>query len=225
MSDEPIPVRAAIEEARRHLGRVPFENGDEPTPAEIEQARRDGLEALAQQRWAGTIPSRFLAAQIEDFGNTTTPDILSDWAHDTTPSNLVIFGPTGTGKTHAAVAACRSLHFARRQEVSFWPVPKLLDALRPGGSMEHRLEDLALVDVLVLDDVGAERPSEWTTERLHILVNDRWLEQRRTIATTNLEVGGDDSPLAKAIGLRTYSRLVGSEAVVLRMTGQDRRRR
>jgi DNA replication protein DnaC len=141
----------------------------------------------------------------------------------------VLLGDVGTGKSHAAVAAVRPA-FERGLEVRFLPVVELLDLLRPGGP-EGVLYDLADVDRLVLDDIGMERATDWTMERMYALVNRRWLEGRPTIATSNLPgsrrtapAGYDGVTLDGALGERTFSRLVGSSSVVVKLTGPDRRR-
>lgn len=123
-----------------------------------------------------------------------------------------------THNTHLAVAAAR-LRFDRGAEVRFLPVVELLDMLRPGGP-EHALYDLADLEVLVLDDLGSERPTEWTAERLYALVNRRWLEERPTICTSNLS----PTELEKSVGDRVFSRLVGNGSVGVKLSGPDRRR-
>lgn len=133
--------------------------------------------------------------------------------------NLVLLGAVGVGKTHAALAAARADH-ERGLEVVFLPVVELLDLLRPGGP-EHALDDVMHCDRLVVDDLGHERSTDWTWERLGAVVNRRWLEERPIIATSNL----DPPELSAAVGERTYSRLVGDGAVVIHVAGDDRRRK
>lgn len=99
----------------------------------------------------------------------------------------------------------------------FVPVVEMLDDLRPGGP-EGYLSDLMGVDRLILDDLGLERPTDWTIERLYALVNRRWLEERPTIATTNLS----PQALEEAVGARMFSRLAGA-AVSIGIAGPDRR--
>lgn len=171
--------------------------------------------------WGRAIPSRFVWANLDDFDDqpASIVEALHDWARMPASRNLVLFGPVGVGKSHAAVAAARPSHFDHGQEVRFLPVVELLDLLRPGGP-ENALYDLADVDLLVLDDLGSERPTEWTAERLYALINRRWLEERPTVATTNLE----PDPLRDAVGERVFSRLVGNGSVPLKLTGKDRRR-
>lgn len=181
--------------------------------------------ALADRRaatWARAIPNRFLWAQLDDMADQPAEvvDALADWSTNPDGRNLLLLGPVGVGKSHAAVAAVRAQHHDRGAEVRFFPVVELLDLLRPGGP-EGALYDLADCDLLVLDDVGSERATDWTAERLYALVNRRWLEGRPSVCTTNL----DSTELATAVGPRVFSRLVGNGAVALRLTGPDRRRR
>ena len=155
---------------------------------------------------------------------------LTDWVKDPAGRNLLLLGPVGTGKTHAAVAAARPLHFNHSRFVTFWPVVELLDQLRPGGT-EGALEAAMKAPVLILDDLGAEKPTEWTSERLYAVVNRRWMQELPTIATSNLPGSRKSAPkdyegptLDEALGPRMFSRLVGSGAVIVRLSGPDRRR-
>lgn len=197
---------------------------------ELAAARAGGHDAGRAARWAQVCPSRFLRAQEVDLGadlEDETPDdrqarreahrTLVRWIGDPAPPNLVILGPVGSGKTHAALAACRPAH-DRYLAVRFLPVVEMLDQLRPGGP-DGALEDLMGVDRLIIDDVGTEKVTDWTAERTYALINRRWLEERPTIATTNLQPGA----LGSAIGERTYSRLLGG-ATTIRLRGRDRRR-
>lgn len=177
-------------------------------------------QGMAERRtalWQVLIPSRLQWATVADFaGDVAEP--LGEWAAGPAGRNLCLFGPVGVGKSHAAVAAVRPLH-ERGMGVRFLPVVELLDLLRPGGP-EGMFTSLSDVDVLVLDDLGTERATDWTAERLYAVVNRRWLEERPTVVTTNLE----PARLEESIGPRAYSRLVGSGAVNVRLTGNDRRR-
>lgn len=167
-------------------------------------------------KWAQAIPPRFWPATL-DTVEASVRDPLVRWSRLVDPPNLVLLGPIGTGKTHAAIAACRAAHWAGR-EVVFQPVDEMLDLLRPGGPAEA-FYDLCDVDVLIIDDIGAEWPSGWTTQRWYAVINRRWLHEQPTVVTTNLE----SVQLEEALGPATFSRLVGG-ATAVRLTGNDRRR-
>lgn len=181
-----------------------------------EQARRE-RERRADQ-WPKLAPRRFVEASLDDFPpGTPTRELLDEWLVNR--SNLVVTGPVGTGKTHAAVAACRVAYV----EAGLWfrvePAVEMLDRLRPGGD-EGAWEELTTTGLLCIDDLGVQKQSEWVTERLYAVVNRRWLDCRPTIVTTNLA----PKQLEASLDERLLSRLVGDGAVVLRLGGKDRRR-
>lgn len=204
-------------------GLVPREPVARPgRPPEVGQI--EGLTALARrQAWRDAIPARFAWASVDDFANPEgvnyAPDVAGDltaWGSPDCAANLIVTGSTGAGKTHAAVAAAR-LKFDRGLDVTFAPVVELLHDLRPGGP-DGLLDELSFVDVLVLDDLGAEKASEWTTEQLYAVVNRRWMECLPTIATSNLPI----KEFRGAVGGRVFSRLLG-DSVLVSMSGDDRR--
>lgn len=235
MSD-PTPLGDGLAEARRALagGRgpgsppplapVPLDPDDGEDPEEIEGARAYGLERSRAIRWGRVAPSRFSGAQLSDFAGRPFYDDLREWAENPGGRNLVLFGPIGVGKSRAALSASRVAH-DRGLEVRYYLVAEALDLLRPGGP-EDALDALSNCDRLILDDLGSERPTDWTAERLGILIDRRWRDERPLIVTTNLELDRDDAKneLLAAVGQRSYSRLVGDGALVLRLTGADRRR-
>ena len=87
------------------------------------------------------------------------------------------------------------------------------------GAYLDLVERLRAVDLLHIDDVGAEKTSEWVLEQLYDLVNARYENQRSTVLTTNL----DRDRLAEQITERTVSRLEET-CGVLELYGADARR-
>lgn len=135
---------------------------------------------------------------------------------------LVINGPTGVGKTWLAVALLAELlvernvqgcefHMARALFSGLW------QAMRQDREREH-LAHLARVPVLVLDDLGQEKPSEAVVAALHELLSWRAQEYRPTILTTNLPLAQVESVYSPAIA----SRLSAWDQLTL--GGSDRRR-
>ena len=180
---------------------------DQPLdPAEIRAMRADW--------WAEKlVPPRFAAATVDQLGGDVA-DLAAEW--DGT-RNVLLLGAVGVGKTFAAIAMAREAYLDGR-DVTIWPVVELLEQLRPGGR-EGVAAAVQTVDVLVLDDLGAQRPTEWTAEQLYAVVNRRWLEQLPTIVTANLTA--DD--LAATVGPRMASRLHDG-ALAIELAGPDRRR-
>ena len=94
------------------------------------------------------------------------------------------------------------------------------DAEPGGDSYLTFFERLTSVDLLHIDDLGAEKRSDWVLEQLYALVNERYEAQRSILVTTNL----DDKQLEEQIGQRTVSRLVEMcGACMIPMHGHDRR--
>jgi DNA replication protein DnaC len=188
--------------------------GDPGVDGEWESMRAES----AAQSWDRVIPRRFRRVRITDFSEAVAADI-DGWARQVTDGvNLVVYGPVGVGKTGAACAAVRHAA-ATANAVGFRPAPELFDGLRPGGP-EDLFRRVAETPILILDDLGAEKVTEWTGERTDMLVNRRYSDMLSTVVTTNLEPGA----LEAHVGERTFSRLVGEGAVILRLTGADRRR-
>ena len=137
---------------------------------------------------------------------------------------LWLFGDTGTGKTTLAMLISTAALEAGRT-VAIYSLPKLLARIRrtydsePGGEgYLSFFERLTSVDLLHIDDLGAEKRSDWVLEQLYALVNERYETQRSMLITTNLP----HEELEQQIGPRTVSRLtqICDEVPVF---GDDRR--
>jgi DNA replication protein DnaC len=137
---------------------------------------------------------------------------------------LWLFGDTGTGKTTLAMLISKAALEAGKT-VAIYSLPKLLARIRrtydsePGGdSYLSFFERLTSVDLLHIDDLGAEKRSDWVLEQLYALVNERYEAQRSILITTNLP----HPELEEQIGSRTVSRLTQiCDEVEVR--GEDRR--
>lgn len=213
-----------------HLARIQKEWGS------VAQARLDAMpdrsifedrpyatpEARAADRWAQAIPNRFRWARIEDL-DPRTADTIQLWSDAGAAGNLLLTGPVGTGKTHAAVAAARLRH-DRGEEVHFWPVVNLLDGLRDevaDSTLVSRLHDRLTedADLLVLDDMGRQKSTPWAAERLYAIINDRWMAERPNVVTTTFTA----RQLVEQVGEHMVSRLLDN-ATIVTVDGADRRR-
>ena len=135
--------------------------------------------------------------------------------------SLLLFGPVGTGKTYESFGAIRLLAATGVQ--ARWAAISAADlyaALRPrtGIDSEQEFRRYADTDVLLVDDIGAGKQSEWTEEVNFRLVNARYENQRPTIFTTNLKA----EQIRKALGDRVTSRL-NEMCTRIAITGGDRR--
>jgi len=103
---------------------------------------------------------------------------------------VLLCGAYGTGKTHLAIAALQAVGRG-----AFWKVPDLLDYIRDRAFGEDGVGETAALDpirdntgLLVLDDLGAHKSSEWTTQALYRVLDARYDLGLRTIITTNMDV-------------------------------------
>jgi DNA replication protein DnaC len=129
---------------------------------------------------------------------------------------LLLMGMPGVGKTHLAVAILKKCIVDRAAQGLFYTTSDLLALLRSTYTGEEKatesqvLRAITTADVLVLDELGRERATEWRDEMLHLIVNTRYSERRLTIFTTNFDIGSDVSDpdtLQCRVGFRVYSRL------------------
>jgi DNA replication protein DnaC len=136
---------------------------------------------------------------------------------------LWLEGDVGTGKTTLAMLVSRSALDAGRS-VAIYSLPRLLAEIRATfeadseGSYVDFLDRLARVDLLHVDDVGAERTSPWVLEQLYAIVNARYEDERAILITTNLRL----EELEEQITARTVSRLK-EMCEVLPLYGADAR--
>jgi DNA replication protein DnaC len=109
-------------------------------------------------------------------------------------------GPVGTGKTSLAILVAKAAKDAGRT-YAVYPVPRLLAEIKRTFDRDasdtylgffHRL---CTVDVLVLDDLGAEKQTEWVLEQLYSIVNERWQDRRSIVVTTNVPDPDPEAPV------------------------------
>jgi DNA replication protein DnaC len=120
---------------------------------------------------------------------------------------LWFMGPVGTGKTTLAMLVSQAALRAGRS-VAIYSLPRLLNEIRDTHRAERShidlLDRLTVVDLLHIDDVGAERTTDWVLEELYSIVNARYEDQRSILLTTNIT---DREALCEQITERTVSRL------------------
>jgi DNA replication protein DnaC len=133
-------------------------------------------------------------------------------------------GDVGTGKTTLAMLVSKAALDAGRS-VAIYSLPRLLAEIRATfesdgeASYVDLLDRLAAVDLLHLDDVGAEKTSDWVMEQLYAIVNARYEEERAIVVTTNLR----REALVEQIRERTVSRLE-EMCTLVPLYGEDARR-
>jgi DNA replication protein DnaC len=146
---------------------------------------------------------------------------IGRWVLDTISGGrdgLVIRGPVGTGKTGNAVAAFRAVVAGGVVPAVAVAVPALLDGLRPGREPVEELRACEDARLLLLDDLAAERMTDWTGETLYRLIDARYARRLPTIVTTN----ATGQQIRDGLGERVASRLNGLGRIVT-LDGPDRR--
>ena len=135
---------------------------------------------------------------------------------------LWFMGPPGTGKTTLAMLVSKAALKTGRS-VAIYSLPRLLNEIRDTHRAERShvalLDRLTEVDLLHIDDVGAERTTDWVLEELYSIVNGRYAEQRSMVITTNIL---DREALCDQITARTVSRLT-EMCDELPLLGEDHR--
>jgi DNA replication protein DnaC len=138
---------------------------------------------------------------------------------------LWFIGDVGTGKTTLAMLVSKAAMEADRT-VAIYSLPRLLALLRDSYdddapySLTELIDRLCSVDLLHIDDVGAEQSSPWVLEQLYTIVNTRYEDGKALLLTTNL---GHEA-LKEQIGERTVSRIFEICGDPLPMWGEDHRR-
>jgi DNA replication protein DnaC len=139
-------------------------------------------------------------------------------------SGLWFFGGSGTGKTTLAMLVSR-VALERGRSVAIYSLPKLLSRIRrtydgdPGEqSYDELFARLTTVDLLHIDDLGAENRTEWVLEQLYALINERYEQGRSLLVTTNY----DEEELRRQLGEHTGDRIVSSSRAWSRCATRSR---
>ncbi|HEX9636610.1 MAG TPA: ATP-binding protein [Acidobacteriota bacterium] len=131
-------------------------------------------------------------------------------------AGLMYLGPCGVGKTHLAIATGRALILDKGAEVRFYDFRDLLREIQDSYNPESTSSELRILqpvidcEVLILDELGAKKPTEWVKDTVTHLLTNRYNERRITIITSNY-VDQPPQPAAEKledrIGTRLRSRL------------------
>jgi DNA replication protein DnaC len=193
-------------------------------PARVATAKARSLSAVIPRRYRD---SSFDRPPVSDIEPGRVVSVVRSFAnriddHLDAGRGLWIMGPVGTGKTTLAMLVSRAALAAGRS-VAIYSLPRLLnvirDTYRADDSHLALLDRLIAVDLLHIDDVGAERTNDWVLEELYSIVNGRYEERRSMVITTNIL---DREALCEQITERTVSRLT-EMCDELPLLGHDRR--
>jgi DNA replication protein DnaC len=168
------------------------------------------------------IPSRYLASSLDNFsGNNDLVGYVRQLVTGE-PRSVFLTGPTGCGKTHLATAMVRNLvqqnRITRYNARFVSTVDLLIEAKATFGQAAGRSEEDVLVKyarppLLILDDLGAEKQSDWAATLLYALIDRRYRDLKITFITSNMDL----EAIEQQLGSRTASRLAEYEIVKIRM--------
>ena len=122
---------------------------------------------------------------------------------------LIFTGSVGNGKTHLTAAIINEL-VKEKVGCRFQPVPELLRKIRATFNRDSSVDENDIISelvncsLLVLDDVGSEKWTEWAESILYQIIDERYRELRPMVITTNLNLEG----LEAALGMRAFDRLL-----------------
>jgi DNA replication protein DnaC len=152
---------------------------------------------------------------------------------------LLFSGDNGVGKTHLAVGVLRELVEAKGARGQFWDFHELIREIKSSYDPETRTTELQVLepvvecDVLLLDDLGAWKMTDWMNDTLFYILNSRYMAKRPTLITTNYQDVTREEALAadplrrreflvERIGQRLRSRLM-EMCLVVKIQGSDHR--
>lgn len=202
-------------------------------PCVIERRRLEDEAAKAQERQdhinrtirQGGIEPLFATACFEDWKHLPgTEDAYAaalacaERVTAGSPTGLIIMGTNGNGKTTLSVCICKAVA-QRFKTFRFQPVAALLQSLRAcigadtDGAEDAIMRSLIACDLLVLDDIGAEKWSTWVDEKLFVIIDGRLTKQRPVVITTNaVKMNRVDTSgtvyLTDLVSTRVYDRLL-----------------
>jgi DNA replication protein DnaC len=159
-------------------------------------------------------------------------------------TGLLIIGKIGVGKTHLAVGIMKELMLNRGVACVFYDYRELLKEIQNSYNASVQATELDVLrpvfdaEVLVLDELGAVKPTEWVWDTVSLILNTRYNDNRTTIITTNFPDGAPggsgslsaarsatrEETLGDRIGERMRSRL-HEMCRIVQMDGQDFRQK
>jgi DNA replication protein DnaC len=170
------------------------------------------------------IPPRYQRCTLDNFLTYPNEELLRavesarrfSEAFPVVQKGLMLIGPPGIGKTHIAVSVLR--HVVRRTGARglYYDTRALLRDIRSTYNPVTHTAEMDVIrpvmeaELLVLDDLGAERLTDWVEETMSLIVNTRYNERRPTIFTSNYEDVPDENELNSLlvrVGFRLHSRL------------------
>ncbi|MBN1263456.1 MAG: ATP-binding protein [Candidatus Pacebacteria bacterium] len=171
------------------------------------------------------IPPLFLDKPFKaETGNVQAWKQANLIAKKDTESGLYLFGDAGVGKSHLAAWTLQErLRNDEESDIAYVNLVELLTTMQTNFDGENDknmlfIQNIVDVELLVLDDIGAEKTSDWTNSILYLIIDGRYNRVKQTIITTNF----GETKLASLIGDRLVSRL-HAMCEVVEIKSEDKR--
>jgi DNA replication protein DnaC len=199
---------------------------------------RESLSDMDQYLKLANVPQKYINSSFKDFiGN----EKLVMELQKSDGENIVLYGNTGCGKTHLAVGMIRNAFIkninnllntdlcgrhAVVNQILFKPVPDLLLEIRQSFRDNARTSEEEIINkycgakLLVLDDLGSEKTTEYSITTLYIIIDRRDRDLLPTIITTNLS----QKEIEEKLGARIASRLAGMKNIKINMPDYRKKR-
>lgn len=172
------------------------------------------------------VPRLYVGLTFDDYTETAENKKAVEaarWILDSEKESIYLYGPKGTGKTMLASIVTNEL-IRHGKPVLFSSVPELMADIRASFKTDNTadvIDSIKQAAVLILDDLGAERATEWVGEQIFSIINARYENNRQTIITSNYTP--DELMLHfadKTQGERIISRIYGM-CVRVNILGKD----
>jgi len=188
------------------------EKYDKETTAIAEMERKAKIERMR----CGGIPRRFMHDWTIENGKRKAPEVMNKaqsyvdkWEINKQKNRgLLLWGNVGRGKTYFATATANAL-IDKGISVKMTSFPRILDDLT-GFSVKNRteyIERLIRYDLLIIDDLGVERKTDFGQEIVYNVIDQRILSNKPLIITTNLTLDQLKNP-SDVTGARIYDRVL-----------------
>jgi len=141
-------------------------------------------------------------------------------------SNILMIGPTGSGKTYLACSIANALIEQYQITVKIRNFSQIMNEMQKCGfdfDKNAYIESLVNTSVLILDDLGIERDTSYAKEQVYNIVNSRYLRRKPTIFTTNLSYDTIQNCIESVEYQRIYSRII-EMCIPIMVVGQDYRK-
>lgn len=200
----------------------------------------------SRMREASRIPHRYENCSFDNYhpqgNNFTADEVFRSQSHALNDAQklareypvldvgLLFMGPCGVGKTHLAVATIRAL-IDRGIHCLFYDFRDLLKEIQDSYNPVSKTTELQVLDpvydaeVLVLDELGAAKPTDWVRDTMTQIINTRYNDRKVTIFTSNYlddPENPNEESLTDRVGVRLRSRL-HEMCKVVRIKGEDYR--